>query len=183
MGPPNARVSLCLDCYVKVANVLNAQGEALERDIERLEAQMYETVGLSPPQRLMRPPLQIHTGPLNVSNIDIRGSNIGVLNTGTLSIVDSCISVLNSTGNQELSTAIVELTDEVIKSSKVNAQQKNEILELISGIASEAVVPKQTRRRSVLMSLIRSLATAIGTTDGLMTIWEKVRPIVEILVQ
>lgn len=135
------------------------------------------------PEHLLRPRVQVHTGALNVSNIQFRDSNIGVLNTGHLEMVGSCISALAQKGETGLTAALNDLTRAVIQSSEVSAEQKNEIIELLSGIASEAVAPTEQRRRTVLRSLLESLSTAIGVTSGLITIWDKVRPILEALAQ
>jgi hypothetical protein len=155
----------------------------IQRQIDQLEAEVYAEAELPPPEHLQRPPVHVHKGPLNVSNIQVRDSNIGVLNTGQLVMVGSRISVLAQRGETGLTAALTDLTRAVIESSEVSAEQKNEIIELLSGIASEAVAPRERRRRTVLRSLIQSLATAIGVASGLITIWDKVRPMVEALAQ
>ena len=179
VGPPNDRVALCLNCYVKLSRTVTDQNQMLQRESDRLETMMYEVTGLPVPPRLAPSPPNVHTGPVNVSNVHVRDSNIGVLNQGNLSMVDSCISVLADKGEKELTSAIANLTGAVIQNSEISAQQKNEIIELLSGIASEAVLPRSHRRPSVLKSLMESLATVIGTTSGLIMIWEKLKGILE----
>ena len=183
VGPPAGRVRLCLNCYTRLVNAATARSDMIQRHMDQVEAEAYVEVGLPPPEHLLRPPVQVHTGPLNVSNIQVRDSNIGVLNTGHLAMVGSWISVLAQKGETGLTAALTDLTRAVIESSEISAEQKNEIIELLSGIASEAVAPRERRRRTVLRSLIQSLATAIGVASGLITIWDKVRPMVEALAQ
>lgn len=181
VGPEG--MPLCLDCYTKLAQVITAQSEMLQRESEHIEAQIYETLGLPIPQRLRKLPPQHYTIPINVSNIDVKDSSIGVLNTGTLSIVASAIGTLNNTGLQQVAAAISELTQTIVEDNALSADQKNEMMELISALASEATLPPQNRRRSLLKSLFLSLSNAIGTTAGLITIWDKVKPVLESLLQ
>ena len=181
VGAPGNRILLCLDCYVKITRVQTAQLEALQHQISSTEAMMYEVSGLPLPPRLMPPAPQVHTGPMNVSSFNIRDSSIGVLNTGNLSIVSSCISVLAKRGEKELSKAISELSAAVILEAKLTEGAKNEILELISAISEESIKPKERRRPGVLKAYVSSLAASIGTIAGLITIWDKVRPLFESL--
>jgi hypothetical protein len=181
VGPEGARAPLCLDCYTKLAQVITAQNEMLQREIDSTEAEIYETFGLPIPQRLRRPTPQYFTGSINVSNIDVKDSSIGVLNTGTLNIVASAIGTLNNAGLHQIAAAISELTQATIQHNTLSPDQKNEIMELISALASEATLPPQNRRRGLLESLLLSLSNAIGATSGLITIWDKVKPILESL--
>jgi len=152
-----------------------------QQKTDRLEAEAWEVVGLSPPSRLVRQQPQYYTGPVNVSNVTVANSAVGVLNTGSLSIVGSSIGALNDAGMDEVAAAISEITTAVVKASELDMAQKNELLELVSAIASESALPAEQRRKSVLKILIRAFGGAIGTAAALITIWEKVQPILAAL--
>lgn len=171
---------LCLDCYIRWNAVTQQEEEALERQYNHAVAMMEATTGaygITPKYPERQPRAILHTGNLVLNNINVTNSEVGVLNTGTIQNVDSTVTVLKNDGNSQLADAISTLSEAVIKSIEISDDQKNQILELLSAVSQEAVVPKEKRRASVVKALLNNLADVVGSAASLAKIWEKVSPI------
>jgi hypothetical protein len=170
-------VYLCLDCRIKYVNMLIAQNEMLEREHNYLVGVMEATVGL--PGMLPRypeaRPVQIEAVHLN--NIKVDRSTIGVLNTGNLEIVDSAVTVLReSDQGNKVAEAVLELTHAVLASA-LPAPAKDEALELLGGVATEAGAPQERRRPALAKALLDSLGTILTSAAALADLWDRVKPI------
>jgi hypothetical protein len=178
-GDPGKEVPLCLDCSLKHTQMISLQQAESERAMNYL-ADQFEMItgvpGVVPrfPQRKVN-----ITQGANVAfhNINISNSNIGVLNTGHLEIINSAITQLNQeTGSEAVSAAISALTSAIGSSNELSTEKKNEAVEILSVIASEATVPKENRRGAILRPLLTSLSDIIQSAAGLMQIWQSVAP-------
>lgn len=181
VGPPKARISLCLDCYIRFQNAIDQQLEDHERNINFLTAQMESVVGF--PGILPRYPERqrrvIHTGALTLNNIHVSNSNVGIINTGTLQNVDASVTVLKSEGNAELANSIAALAQAVIELRDVADGTKNQILEILGAVSQEAVVPKEKRKPAVVRALISELSNLLGGIAALAALWGKAKTLFE----
>lgn len=112
-----------------------------------------------------------------MNNIHIRESAIGVLNTGVISGLDSAITVIRSGGAEELAAGITRLSEAIAESAALSANAKNEILEAISLLASEAVSPPDQRKKHVALALIERVSSLVGTAANVAQIWNTVRDV------
>jgi len=180
LGPEGHEVPLCLDCYARLMNVEERRQEALERQMNYLTAQMEAAVGM--PGILPRYPERrsiIQTSGMTLNNINVINSEIGVLNTGNLRIVDSAITVLKQNPDTfEISAAISKLANAITQSNELLPEKKNEAMEILGTIASEATVPKQKRRNIVVKTLLGALPTVIQTAASVVQIWQQVEPVI-----
>lgn len=182
VGPEGKEVPLCLDCNLKHVQLLAIKNEQLEKQLNYLTDEMEFALGLprmSPryPQRQVK---ILQGGKIVLNNIQVSESNIGVLNTGDLEIVDSAITVLNQDAStREVSSAIFKLANAIAGSSELPPEKKNEAMEILGVIASEATVPKEKRRDRVVRRLLSALPTVIQTVASLIQIWQSVEPIIK----
>src|SRR5437667_12882186 len=98
VGREGQQVPLCLDCHLKLSQILAIQNDNLEREMNFIIAQAESVVGLHGvlprfPERQVR---VIQAGTMTLNNISVSDSAVGVLNTGTLEVLDSVISLLKS---------------------------------------------------------------------------------------
>ena len=181
VGPDDARVPLCLDCFIRFQNVWYQQLEEYERHLNYLSAEMDSIAGFSGnlPRYPERRPRVIHTGALTLNNIHVSNSQVGVINTGTLQNVDATVTVLKSGGNAELANAVTALAQAVIELREMANDQKNQALEIIGALAEEAVAPKDKRKTAVVRALITELSTILGGVAALAALWEKAKGLFE----
>ena len=141
-------------------------------------AQMESVMGISGvlPRYPERQVKIIKGGSVSLHNINITNSSIGVLNTGNLEMVDSAITVLkNDQATYEIAKAISNLTN-AIASSNLPAANKNEAIEILSVVASEATAPDGKRKVSVVKQLLAHFPTVIQTAASVIQIWQAVEP-------
>jgi hypothetical protein len=177
VGLPDKQIPLCLDCNIKLEQLLATKGDMLERGLNYIAAQMEAAVGL--PGIFPRYPERriIKAGDITMNNIKIDHSNIGVLNTGTIGTVDAAITVLRQSGDQIVSTAIQALTEAIIADTAATEELKNQAIEILSVLATEATAPKEQRRRAVIKTLVLELSTLLGGAVALEQLWHQYSPV------
>jgi hypothetical protein len=179
VGPEGQQVPLCLDCHLKLTHIWAVQNDILEREMNFIIAQAESRVGLHGvlpryPERQVR---VIQGGTMTLNNISVSDSAIGVLNTGNLEVVDSAISALKSDpATKEVSDALKQLTNSIADAQDLASEEKNEAIEILSVVASEATAPTDKRKASVVNRLLAQFPTLIQTSAGLLEIWQTVGP-------
>jgi hypothetical protein len=134
--------------------MLRAQMETSRQMITYLTSQMEEAVGL--PEFLPRMPPPAPQGEITLNHINVSNSAIGVLNTGNIETVETAVATLEQTGENEAAKLLAQLAKAVIESD-MQPTKKNEAMELIGGIGTEATAPAQERRKAVGLSLLSGL--------------------------
>lgn len=182
VGEDGKQIPLCLDCYIKLKNIQLQQLEASRREINYLTDEMEFVGGIPgvlPKYPELPPKYIIRSEGVTLNNINVNNSKIGVLNTGNIESVDSTVTVLKGSGNNQLASTITELTEAVIKSDKISNKQKNQIIELLSTLASEAVVPKEDRKTTVINAIFTKLSGILSGISTLDRVWNKTKSIFE----
>lgn len=181
VGPEGQQVPLCLNCHLKYVQLLDKQNEMLERVVNYQTANMETIAGV--PAFLPRYPERkvIKTGDITLNNIKIDNSTIGVLNTGNIETIDMAVTSLRQTGNEEISKGITELSEAIIRNNEINDETKNQVIEILSVIATEATAPTEKRRKSIIKPLINELSTLISGISSLSQLWRNIQPIIESL--
>jgi len=180
VGPQ--RIPLCLDCNSKLQNMLAIQNDQLARMINFFMDQADAAVpipGSSLPRIQLPSAPIIQTGEVTLNNIHVTNSEIGVLNTGNLSMVDSNVTVLKNSGNDELADAVTRLTEAVVKSKEINEAEKNEIVELLGALSGEATAPKDQQKTSVVRVFIMRLNELLSPVATISALWGHAKTIFE----
>jgi hypothetical protein len=171
------KVPLCLDCYSKYSAAMQVQTENYEREMNYLSDQVANTFGLP----LMAPryparPAPNNVGVITLHNIKVTGGVVGSINTGAIGKLDVTISAIKSNGDADVADAISKLSEAILKSESVSQPQKDELVEILSGIASEAATPPESRRNSVAKVLLGRLKDVLSSAADLTTIWQQWGP-------
>lgn len=181
VGPKGNEFPLCLECTNKHQQMAAIQSDQLERDMNFAIAQSEAVTGLPSgslpryPQRQVR---IIQGGSVTLNNINVNNSSVGVLNTGNLEIVDTAITALkNNPQTQDIASAIAKLTT-AISNADLSPEDKNEAIEILSTVATEATAPEGKRKSSVARRLLSGLPTLIQTSASAIEIWKTVEPII-----
>jgi hypothetical protein len=169
-------VPLCLHCYFKLSQILQVQREESERWINFLQDEMSYSVGLSPVGPRFPPrPKTVHIGGVKLNNINVSNSVVGTINTGSIGVIDQSISALIQGGEPALADALKGLSQAIVSSGDLSPNQKNDLIEIMSVIATEAATPKESRRSSVVKTLLdrgeQIMAMASDLTDVFQKLW------------
>jgi hypothetical protein len=178
------QIPLCLDCQLKMQALLNQRLENDERAMNFLAGQIETTVGLTGlvprfPERTH--PTTIHTGDLVTHNLHVENSSIGVLNTGHIDSVDNAVGTLYSSGDAASADAFKSFTEALVLLGEVDADQKNQLLELVSILSAEATVPAGERRKSAMRSLIAEAANICSGVAALAALYAQFFPAIQAL--
>jgi hypothetical protein len=171
---------LCVECYSKFVQAWQAQMNIYMQDINYLTDSMESTVGLYGilPRYRVPQPIHYHNQGKQVYNtINVDNSVIGSINTGKVKQIEVAMNHINNLGNEELASALKELTEKIISSSDLNINLKNEIIEQISFLSSQATIPKNKQQSSVIKAIINSIKNTISVSAALITIWDKLEPL------
>jgi len=177
---PEGTIYLCIDCNLKHEQAQSLEFERNARLLNKLAGDFEMAVGLplGIPRIPIPPPPAIHTGDLKLNSIKIDRSNIGVLNTGTIKTLRHVVTTLNNSGDKDAAAAIKALTEAVAAEQKIQAEEKNKILDILSLLASEATVPKEARRKAGMRPLMIELMTIFGGIPGLLQLWQQYSPVI-----
>jgi hypothetical protein len=118
-----------------------------------------------------------------LQHITIDRSSIGVINTGCIGQVDTAVGTLKQQGDANLAGAFTELTEAVAEDATLGDQQKKEIVELLSTLASEATVPQTERRKTLIKTVFDKLGLLAGGVATLKAAWERLSPTIAQLFQ
>lgn len=171
-------VPLCLDCNLKLTQMSQMQLEANERIINFMSDQMDYSIGLPPSGPRFPLRKSIHVGGVNLNNIKVDNSTIGVLNTGNIESVDVSVTSLQQSGNSQLANAIKELANAVVSSNELQNDTKDQLIEILSVLSSEATAPVERQRKGVAKVLIEQFKNALNVSTQLTQLWSTWGPII-----
>lgn len=164
---PN-KVPVCLDCYSRIVANNLAQQEFSARFINYLMDTMDSMVGVhgvTPRIELGARPI-VHTGEMKLNNIQVSGSTIGVLNTGTIQNLDNKITTLGQE-NDAATMAVKNLSNAVIQSKDLSDEQKKQVIEFLDSITDEILAPKNNRKPTVAKALWENLRGILSKVSSL----------------
>lgn len=108
--------------------------------------------------------------------LNIQNANISNLNLGTqVGTINTALQVLTTEDHKTVAEAIKELTEGVLKDGRLGDSQKQEAVEALSTLASEAQ-RGQGHASISTKALIGWLPTLLGVSADLVTLWDKAGP-------
>lgn len=177
--------NVCVWCYARFEEVQQQKLRYLmamsNQAIDEMDSHMRSFgVRTQGPRYQIPPPTPIvrHEGPMTFHNINVQGGVIGAINTGNVKAIDVVIGSLNQKGNPNLGIALKELTEAVLKSTELQAQGKQEILEQLSFLSTQTTVPKDTRQYGMIASVLDGVSKAVSTSTALLALWQKIHPLI-----
>lgn len=110
----------------------------------------------------------------NFNNIDINGSQIGLLNTGSIHDIQSIdinITKLNEDGNKEFASALKILVEAITSNQEISKTARTELLDQANLLSNQAALPTSERKLGLVKPVLTSLSTGITTVGSLAKIW------------
>ena len=178
-------VPLCVDC---IAKLQHAHAELRKTDLLQLghqmamldhaEEQMAAMLGLPRLTSPIRIPA-IPSGPMTLNNIKIDNSTVGSLNTGSVRNIDVNLTQLHKAGNDRAKDALQALTQSVIEDRSLAAAQRNELLEQIAYLTSQATAAAPDRKPAIVKATLEMLGKTAATITSLGGAWKVAEPILK----
>lgn len=172
------KVPLCLECNLKLVQMAQIQNDMLERQINYLSDHVDDVVGLPRsgarfPERKM-----VNVGGVTLHNINVSNSTVGVINSGNVGTIDAALTVIKQSGDMQLAAALKGLSEAVIASNAIQADVKNQMLEILSVLSTEATAPKERRHTTVISALISKFRELVGLAKDLSALWAQWGPVI-----
>jgi hypothetical protein len=172
------KVPLCLECNLKLVQMTQIQNDMLERTINYMSDHVDYTVGL--PSSGPRYPERktVNVGGVTLHNISVNNSTVGVINSGSIGTIDTALTVIKQSGETQLAAALKGLSEAIIASNEIQTETKNQMLEILSVLSTEATAPKERRHSTVVGALIAKFRELVGLTKDLSALWSQWGPII-----
>jgi hypothetical protein len=172
---------LCVDCSLKLQQALDLQNARQARELNSLLGQFEDTVGM--PGLFQRhqvpPPLILQTGPTTLNHIHVDRSVVGAINTGDIKKLDVVMDHIKAGGDAASAETLQKMIQAVIDSTEFQTATKNEILEHLSFISAQAILPKERRQSSVARTSLVAVEKLLSASANLVTLWMGVKPIMD----
>jgi len=171
-------IPLCLDCNLKLAQITQIQNDALERQVNFLSDEMDYIVGL--PRSGARFPERktVTLGNVTLHNINVNNSTVGVINSANVGTIDVAVTILKQSGDPQLAEALRNLSEAIIASNEIQTDAKNQALEILSVLSTEATAPKERRHNTVVAALTSRLQELLGVAQGLTVLSAQWGPVI-----
>lgn len=177
-GPQNT--PLCVDCYLKLVQAIQIQNAMLMEEANNIMAEMEAVVGLPGvlPRYKVPQPI-IRQGPVTFNNINVANSVVGSINTGQVKRIDVAMDRIKISGDNDLVRALKEFSEAVINDRQLDADLKNELIEQIGFISSQAVLTKEKQQPGLIKAVIGAIQNAVAPISTLLSLWDVLRPLLE----
>jgi hypothetical protein len=124
------------------------------------------------PRETRKPDTMPHTTHINIENANIANLNLG----NQVGTINTALQVLSSENHQAVADALKELTDHVLQDERLEGNQKQEAVEALTTLATEAKQGPGHASVSV-KALISWLPKVLAVSADLVTLWDKFGPI------
>ncbi|MBA7696850.1 hypothetical protein ES703_105502 [subsurface metagenome] len=171
-------IPLCVEHHLKMQQATYLQMSMVAANINFLQDEISTgTGGIVPPSYVNIPPPPFIGDNLTLNNINVAGSTIGAINTGTIKNLDISIDTIRNQGQDDLATVIKELTEVVIKSNELNEVVKRDIAEQLEYLAAQVTSDSKNRSIGIIKSILVGIRDPISISAGLLAIWDKAEPL------
>jgi hypothetical protein len=156
------------------------QFEQNARFLNFLAEHMDSSVGLpgfSP--RISLPQPIVHTGAMTLNNINVRDSVVGAVNTGQIKRLDLAMTNVRVAGDRRVAEGLKQLTQAILDAEDITEAQRKEMLEAMSYLAEQAVLPDSERQKSLGRRVLGTLNQLLNASASLATIAPILTPVLQ----
>lgn len=170
--PGGQKINLCIEHWQQFEEHNARQIDFYRQQMEQLEDEMDDIVGLP---RKVRPP-RIPPARVNVHQVTIHGDNLGVVNTGTVGSIANSLTIIRA-HNERLAEQLKNLTEAVLASNALDAVQKQEAADLLKEVVEDvAKPPEQRRSRAVMKTIASGLSQVLSHAADIYALWAAIEP-------
>ncbi|MFH1140371.1 MAG: hypothetical protein V1724_01580 [Chloroflexota bacterium] len=168
---------LCVEHHLMMQQATYLQVSLLIPILNDTNAQIEASTGMPQPRMyLPRPPFV--GDKLTLNNINVHGSNVGAINSGTIQNLDATITLKQARGDKEMAEAIKELTQAIFDGKQIDDATKNELAQSLEYLVAQTEAKPEQRSLGVIKGAISFMRNTISTAAELVGIWEKAEPII-----
>jgi len=174
------KIPLCLSCNALMQQTIERNVQMLREEVNHTMDHVNSMFGLSGGARYpTKRPVLVSGGMVNNNHITINNSQIGILNTGNIQNLNQTIDSLYSASQDELAKAVKDFSEAILKEVALTNDQQTEILESLDVITKELFQKPESRKKSVVKSLMIRIAGLVDVSANSLTIWQILHPLLQ----
>ncbi|CAN5679660.1 hypothetical protein BH23PAT2_BH23PAT2_10120 [soil metagenome] len=167
--------NLCVEHAAMMANVVQRQQEQSAAMINFLHEQIEYTMGVpsSGPRIAIPqpPPTVVHRGNVTTNQFRIDRSVIGAVNTAEVAKIEVSMNNIQNQDSTDFTVAIKELTEAFAANAELQDSKKEELLEILSYLSSQATLPEQQQQKTLIKRMLSRVPQIIASAADLTAIW------------
>ena len=123
------------------------------------------------------PPAPIPPIHYNNQVVTVNGGNVGAINFGNVHEIQVSLGQLTQGGKIGVADAMANLTNAILNSNEIAGAGKNELLEQVAFLTSQASVPPTERKPSVIKTILSTVKEGAAAIGGVAGAWNAVEPL------
>lgn len=167
--------NLCVEHAAMMAGVVQRQQEQSAAMINFLHEQIEYTMGVpsSGPRIAIPqpPPTVVHRGNVTTNQFRIDRSVIGAVNTAEVAKIEVSMNNIQNQDSTYFAAAIKELTEAFAANAELQDSKKEELLEILSYLSSQATLPEQQQQKTLIKRMLSRVPQIIATAADLTALW------------
>jgi hypothetical protein len=116
---------------------------------------------------------------MTLNNISVRDSVVGAVNTGEIERLDLAMTNVRVAGDRVVADGLEQLTQAILDAEDVTAAQRKEMLEAMSYLAEQAVLPDGERQKSLGRRVLKTLSELLSASASLATLVPTLIPAIQ----
>jgi hypothetical protein len=115
--------------------------------------------------------------PITFNNIRVDRSVVGAINTDQAQAIEAALSHAKQSGDPVFSELFQELAQAVLDNSELDQAKRKAIIEQLSFLISQLLAKPQQKRPAIVGAVLKSVTEALSAFSSLVTLWEKLQPL------
>jgi hypothetical protein len=123
------------------------------------------------------PPAPIPPIHYNNQVVTVNGGNVGAINFGNVHEIQVSLGALTKSGEMDVADAMANLTNAILNSNEIVEAGKNDLLEQIAFLTSQASAPPAERKPSLIKTILSSVKEGAAVIGNVASAWAAVEPL------
>ena len=173
-------VPMCVDCNYKAQLIHWTDMSHAIALLNHADTEMANAVGMPHLKNPVAMP-KLPTPPINYKNqnVTVNGGTVGAINFGNVEEIKINLQAMQQNGESDLAGSFEKLTDAIVAAQDVNDATKNELLEQISDLSSQAAIPAEDRKPGRIKALMSAVQTGSAAVSSAAGAWQAVAPLLK----
>ncbi len=170
--------SLCVEHYHQYTETLYMAQQMNAAMFNLLSDQIAQgSGGLAGGGHVLLPPLPSRSGGFVLNNINVSGSTVNSINTGSIQRLDASISMLRAQGQDEMASAVLELAQGLVDNAELQEQHRNEIAEMLEFLTSQVISQQPCSSVGLARAALGRVRELCSTVTSALAVWDKLEPL------
>jgi len=169
---------VCVDCNYKFQQSQWMQFAQHAAMINMLDQEIADSVGMPH----LANPIAIPSAPVppiyyNNQAVTVQGGTVGSINFGNVHEIQVNLQAVTQNGEAGIADALAQLTSAVLNSNEASDTAKNDLLEQLAFLSSQAAAPEAERKPGMMKSVFNAVKDGAAAIGGVAEAWGAVEPL------